>query len=723
MTTMHPPRLARWTLLVLRHRRPVLLGWLAVLAAGVAAAVLLPSHLVSSFTVPGSDSQRAEAVLAREFGERPPGTFTVVFRVHHASDRHMQARLRQRLERAAAALPGGRLGTFRVGAGVVYGEIGTTLGIQQAKRYTNDLRRALRTDGGPPALVTGQPAIQHDLDPVLASDLRRGEAIAIPLAVLVLAFVLGLSVALALPFVFAACSIAGTLVLLYVVARFVSVTPYAINLVELIGLGLAVDYSLLIVCRYREELRRGATRDEAVVRTMTSAGRAVVFSGMAVAIGLSLLLFVPVPFIRAMGLAGLLIPIVSIVAALTLQPALLSLCRGRAFAEPVRLSAPWEALARTIMRRPLAVLVPTAALLLAAAAPVFLMQLGPGSLASLPRTTEATRALVVLRNGFGAGALTPTQIVVDTGEPGGGRRPEVTAAVERLAHRIFHDPETYVVASGTRAPYVSSDGRAARVFVIGRHEYGLPASRALVDRVRNLHVPGASFPAGSRVYTGGAPPQGVDFLSRSYASFPWLVLAALAVTYLVLVRAFRSLLLPLKAVLLNLLSVAASYGLLVAVFRHGIGADLLGVERSTQIEGWIPIFLFATLFGLSMDYEVFMVSRMREGWDRDHDNVQAVAHGLERTGGLITAAALVMALSFGGFVLGSVPGLQQLGFGLVAAVLIDATLVRALLVPSLMAVLGGWNWWLPTRLGRLAASSALPARRPAVAPTLGGDGR
>jgi RND superfamily putative drug exporter len=212
-----------------------------------------------------------------------------------------------------------------------------------------------------------------------------------------------------------------------------------------------------------------------------------------------------------------------------------------------------------------------------------------------------------------------------------------------------------------------------------------------VARLRGLSVPGAE------VLVGGAGPKGADFLSRTYAFFPWLAAAALLLTYLVLARAFRSLLLPLKAVLLNLLSVAAAYGLLVLVFRFGVGAGLLGVERSAQIEGWIPIFLFAALFGLSMDYEVFLVSRMREEWNARRDNVGAVSFGLERTGRLITAAALVMAVSFGGFVVGSVPGLQQFGLGLALAVLIDATLVRALLVPSLMALLGRWNWWLPSR--------------------------
>jgi putative drug exporter of the RND superfamily len=243
--------------------------------------------------------------------------------------------------------------------------------------------------------------------------------------------------------------------------------------------------------------------------------------------------------------------------------------------------------------------------------------------------------------------------------------------------------------------------------VIGRHEYGATASRQLVARIRDTLVPASRFPAGTQVFAGGAAPKGADFLERAYAFFPWLIFIALALTYLVLACAFRSLLLPLKAVLLNLLSVAATYGLLVAVFRFGIGAHLLGVHRSAEIEGWIPVFLFATLFGLSMDYEVFLVSRMREAWDARHDNVEAVAFGLERTGRLITAAALVMAISFAGFVVGSVPGLQQFGLGLALAVLIDATLVRALLVPSLMAVMGRWNWWLPARLGSVPTAIRL----------------
>ena len=286
----------------------------------------LPAHLVNSFAVPGTASARAESALADGFGERPEGTFTVVFRVRHSSDRAVQERLRARLVRAARVLPGGHLATFRAGLGVVYGDVGTSLGLQRAKAYTGALRRAV----GPDALVTGQPAIQHDLDPELASDLRRGESFAIPLALLVLAFVLGLSLALAIPFVFAACTIAGTLALLYLTARVVPVTSYATNLVELIGLGLAIDYSLLIVCRFREELagrrrldRRGRRADDGGSRTR---GR----------------LLRPrrrdragAPPLRAGavhpddGTRGPLIPLVSIAGAVTLQPALLSFCGRR----------------------------------------------------------------------------------------------------------------------------------------------------------------------------------------------------------------------------------------------------------------------------------------------------------------------------------------------------------------------------------------------------------
>jgi RND superfamily putative drug exporter len=241
------------------------------------------------------------------------------------------------------------------------------------------------------------------------------------------------------------------------------------------------------------------------------------------------------------------------------------------------------------------------------------------------------------------------------------------------------------------------------VWVVGRHEYGDPESRALVGRIRDRYLREARFPPGTRVYVGGAPPQAVDYLDRTYTWFPWLVVVALALTYVVLLRAFRSLLLPLKAVILNALSVAATYGMLVVLFRWGAGS-IIGLQQADEIEAWIPIFLFAMLFGLSMDYEVFLVARMREAWEETRDNTVAVARGLERTGRIVTAAALIMVGAFSGFMAGRVVGLQEFGAGLACAVLIDVTIVRAILVPSLMAVLGKWNWYLPGRGSRSSLS-------------------
>ena len=696
----------RWTRAVLRFRGPVLLCWLAVLAVGVVASLRLPGLLANVFTVPGTQSDRARLILQHDFGERPDGVFTVVFRAK--TDR---AALQRELATAARLVPTGHASQLKRSAGIYFGEVDTTLDLQHAKGYTDTLRRVL-----PGAYVTGQPAIQHDLEPVLSHDLRRGEAIAVPIALAVLLAVFGLSLAVLVPFLFAACTITAALAAVYALAHAFTMVNYVANLVELVGLGLAVDYSLLVVYRFREELDRGDDVDGAIVRTMATAGRSVLFSGATVAIGLGLLLFVPVPFIRSLGVGGFLVPLASLAAAATLQPALLSLLgrRGagrypvaRVVRKRIRLPLPvlrgtvdveqglWARLARTIMRRPLPFLLVGATLLVAAAVPAAWLRVTPGSISALPGGSDSVRGLTLLRERAGAGALTPIEVVVDTGRGGGVRTPELKRVVKRFMNATFHDPEAYITASGPQPPYVDRTGRYRRVYVIGRHEYGEPESQALVRRLRGALIPRARFPKGVRVYVGGAPAQGVDYLSRSYTWFPWLVLAALVLTYIVLLRAFRSVLLPLKAVVLNLLSVAAVYGLLVVTFRWGVGAHLLGLYRADQIEGWIPIFLFAILFGLSMDYEVFLVTRMRESWDHVHDNTSAVAHGLERTGRIITAAALIMVAAFSGFVAGRVAGLQELGVGLALAILIDATLVRAILVPSLMAVFGRWNWWLP----------------------------
>jgi putative drug exporter of the RND superfamily len=696
----------RWTRAVLRRRTPILLCWVAVLAVGAFGALRLTALLATSFAVPGTDSERARTILAHDFRERTDGVFTVVFRT--SGDRRQ---LRARLAAAAEVVPTGHVAQLLSSGGVTWAEIQTTLDLQHAKRYTTAVRHALA--GEPRAYVSGQPGIQHDLDPILSSDLKRGEAIALPIALAVLVAVLGISFAVLVPFAVAASTIGLTLAIVYGIAHAVLMVSYVTNLVALIGVGLAVDYSLLVVSRFREELARNDSVDDAIVRTMETAGRAAMVSGASVAVGLAVLVAMPVPFIRSLGIGGLLVPLAAIAATATLQPVLLSLL-GRRGARYRRLGLPlpvlpgrtdvdtgfWARLARTIMRRPRTVLVLAATVLLAAAIPAVFLRVTPGSLAALPQSPESVRALTILRGAVGAGAISPTEIVVDSGRPGGARTPVVHSAVVRLAHRLVHDSEVYLVAIGRRAPYVDASGRYARLIVTGRHEYGDPRERSLVHRIRDAFVPAARFPTGARAYVGGGPAQGVDYLSRAYSIFPWLVVGVLALTYLILLRGFRSVVLPLKAVLLNLLSVAAVYGLLVVVFQWGVGADLFGLYRVPAVEGWIPIFLFAMLFGLSMDYEVFLVTRMRESWDHIADNTRAVAHGLERTGRVVTAAAIIMVAAFSGFIAGHVAGLQEFGMGLALAVFLDATVVRALLVPSLMAVFGRWNWWLPWGEGR-----------------------
>ena len=389
-------------------------------------------------------------------------------------------------------------------------------------------------------------------------------------------------------------------------------------------------------------------------------------------VGLGLLLLEPVPFVRSMGIAGLLIPVMSIVAAITLQPALLSLAGGR-IAGRRREGAAWGRLARVVMRRPAPFIAVGAAVLAGLAVPAAWLRITPGSLTGIPSSVESVQGYDLLRAGLGGGVVTPTHVVI---------APRAPAAAARLVEELTHDPEVLLVASGRKPPY-TGDGDQ-QVIVANRHDWGDAATRSFVRRLRDRLIPAARFPARSDVVAGGAPPQGVDFVDRTFGAFPWVVGAILALTFVVLARAFRSLLLPLKAVVLNALSVAASYGVLSLLFRH-------------PIEAWIPVFLFASLFGLSMDYEVFMVSRMREAHDAGERDADAVAHGLERTGPIVSAAAAIMVIAFSSFAAGRIEGLRQFGTGLAVAVALDATVIRVLLVPSLMTVLGRWNWWLPSR--------------------------
>jgi putative drug exporter of the RND superfamily len=703
----------RWTRTMIRYRWAVVAVWAVVFVASMAATLRLSDLLTNRFSLPGTDTARAERILEEEFGQKTTGSFTIVARGEPGSAGSLLDQVAEAAARASAELPTSQVaGVQQVSDSVVTALIVSNLEPADAKGYTDDMRDAVGEVIGAEVLVSGQAAIEHDLDPVFAEDLKIGELfIAVPLALLILVFVFG-TLAFLLPFVFAAAAIPTTLGIIWIFANFMELTTYLQNLVMLIGFGIAIDYSLLVVYRYREELQKASSKEDAIVRTMETAGRAVVFSGSAVGIGLALMLFMPLPFMRGFGIGGLVIPLVSVVCALTLLPVLLyflaapldrvrliprRIAERRADAE----SNMWVRLSRAIMRRPALVAATTTAFLVLLALPVFTIEVGPGSNEGIPQDLEGIRGLNIVSEELGDGALAPTAIVVDTARPGGLEDEDVQAALARLEEGLAADPEVAQVTFDPESVQnVDPTAQYLHVEVTGESEYGVPSALDFVERLRDDIIPAAGFPENTSVYAGGGPPSGVDFLDLTYGAFPWLVLGVLLLTYVLLLRAFRSLVIPLKAIILNLLSIGAAYGLLVVFFKWG-AADWFGLISFDQIEGWIPVFVFAMVFGLSMDYEVFLVSRMREEWDETHDNVRAVSLGLAKTGRIVTAAGLIMFAAFMGFVAGSIVGLQQFGFGLATAILIDVTIVRALLVPSAMALFGRWNWWLPAPVAKV----------------------
>jgi RND superfamily putative drug exporter len=722
-----------WTAGIQRRRYPVVVAWIALVAVALAAQYggfgpKLSDLLSNRFDLPGTESARALAILQKNFHERDDSSFTVVFQPTGSVPVNRAAAL-QSLETQAHTLGKGVIGPLRTTRdGVLYATIGTTLAPDKAQELVPKIRAARPNIPGVRTYLTGTVAVNKDLQPVFDHDLQRGEfLIALPVATLVLLFIFGTAAATVVPLIMALATVPTTLGIVWAIANFLSMAIYVQQLVSLIGIAIAIDYSLLIVYRYREELIR--TPDDAPLAlrtTMNTAGRAVLFSGVTVAIGLALLVLLPLPFIRSMGIGGVLIPLVSVAAAMTLLPAVLAIMgtgvnRFRVVPRSVierrknSDTGVWARLAQTIMKRPKLIAVIVSAVLIASAIPAVFLSLTPGSSKGLPPQSEAVQGLKVLEARLGPGTLSPAIVVVDSGRAGGAATE--LPAVERLAREVRADPEVASVQSPTPAKtayLVDRSGRYLRMIIATKTDYGTDQAKKFTGRLRGTYIPDARF-GDAVVLAGGGPPTGVDFIDRAYSLFPWLVLTVLILTYIVLLRAFRSVVLPLKAVLLNVLSITATYGILVITFKWGAG-QAIGLTQSNQIEAWIPIFLFAMLFGLSMDYEVFLLSRMREIYDETGDTNLAVTQGLEKTGRIVTAAAAIMVAAFSGFVVGSLLGLQEFGWGLAIAIAIDATVIRALLVPALMAIMGDWNWYLPTWAAR--AARIVP---PQPAPSESGD--
>jgi RND superfamily putative drug exporter len=709
--------LSTFTRQVIKFRLVVVFLWIGIFAFGVFANGGINAKLSTSLAVPGSESTKAEEITVRHFGENSEGTFTVVYEFQDGTAEEITV-LKAKVAAVAATIPTGKVIQSKVLGGILYTGVGTSLNLKDAAQLTGQLRQALAAQGLAKAMVTGPPAIQGDFEPILSSDLRGGGILAIALAILMLIAVFGLSRAVVIPFITAGATIAAAISSVYLLADHVLMVLYIPNVVELIGLGLAIDYSILITHRFLAEIKATPdNRHDAVVRTMATAGRTVVLSGLTASIGLATLFFVPIPFIRSLGASGLVVPVVSVLAALTLQPVMLIYLgalgvkprwiRG-VFNSIDEMNGVWARIAGMVIKRPWHILVSGVLVLLIAASSIGWLQLTPTSLRAIPAEIESSRGLNYVVDHVGPGIVTPTVIVIDYGKPGQATLPENEKLRTKLGLSVIVDDEVLGGQTDSTPQYVDPTGRFQRIFILGVHEFGSEESKSFIKRLRTQYIPQSELSQIATIYVGGAAAQGVDFLNVVYGVFPFIFIAALAIAYFLLIRSFRSLVLPLVAVLLDLLSLAATYGLLVAVFRFGFLSPILGTYHVSQIEGWVPIFLFAVLFGLSMDYEVFIVSRMREARDQGKSTSDAIKEGLAHTGGVVTAAAVILVGALGGLANGQIAGLQELGVGLALGILIDATIVRTLLLPSVMIILGKWNWWLPESVARAAMTKASP---------------
>jgi RND superfamily putative drug exporter len=552
--------------------------------------------------------------------------------------------------------------------------------------------------------VAGNPSLNADFSRVAEEDAQKGEAIGMLIALIVLVVVFASILAALLPVVMAIFAIAIALGLVTLIGQLVEFNLFVTNMITMIGLAVGIDYSLFIVSRFREERKKGFEKLDSIGAAGATANRAVFFSGMTVVLALLGMFIIPTTIFRALAAGAMLVTVAAIAASMTLLPAVLALLGDKInwprLSKRARLDTPhdvqggvWDRLARGVMARPWAFLI-TGVLVLGFLGS-FYFQLNKGSSTDINQLPDvpSKAAFLTLQREFAGGLADPVQIVV-TGDT---QSTETQSAIEQLqqgiaANDAFSDRTTVTP---------SEDGSAIEVSAFLQGETQGEAAFDAVSALRDDIVPSAfgSVPD-TQVNVGGNSAIFLDFLHQT-DSYQWIVLAfVLGLSFILLTVVFRSIVVPIKAILLNLLSVAAAYGAITLVFQKGVGIGIFNAigfnfHQSPAVEAWLPLFLFSVLFGLSMDYEVFLLSRIREEYDKTHDNTEAVAYGLRTTAGIITGAAIIMVCVFTAFASGRLGPLQQMGFGLAVAVFMDATIVRVLLVPASMRLLGDWNWYLP----------------------------
>ncbi|MBA2701924.1 MAG: MMPL family transporter [Chloroflexi bacterium] len=741
---------------VVRRARWVIVAWALLLLLALPLAPQAPGALsAGGFILGDLESARAKSTLEAELGA-PPSALVVVF-----SSPTLQAGT-PAFELAASAAMGDIPGAPHV-AGVIshllqprqisadrhtaYDIVFLDLPPDDSPDALPILRERLHAAPGLDVELAGGPAFYGDVQTVSEQDLQRSEIISLPLAALTLLLVFGSLVAAGVPLVVGGASVIVALAAIFLVASVTPMSIFVLNLATLLGLGLGVDYSLLMTSRFREELAHRPVDDpervgEAVRITVATAGRAVFFSGLTVLLGLLGLVLFEFMILRSVGIAGAIVVGLAVVAALTLLPALLVLIGPRVDRFAVRrvtvattADGPWARLAHWVMRRPVAVLVPTLAVLLLLGSPFLHVRFNAPDAAILPPSVPSRAAFDRLQAEFGEGEFAPLSLAVRT--VGAATEADNLGRLYEYSRRLAADPRVarveslvdvdprlgleqyrllYADPNGPRDRFVAAGLAATTAGDLTAFSVYTPygpnreEGRALVRAIRDPAGPLAP-PAGVTVLVGGGAADVSDVVDRVAADFPRTALFIVVTTYLVLFALLRSVVLPAKALVMNTLSIVASFGALVWIFQDGNLSALLGFQPLGFVETTQPVILFCVLFGLSMDYEVFLLSRMKEVWDRTGDNTEAVARGLERSGRIVTSAALIVVVVASSFAFADIVLIKALGIGMAIAVALDATVVRALLVPATMRLLGRWNWWMPAGLERFVGDR-LPASAP-----------
>ena len=609
--------------------------------------------------------------------------------------------------------------------GATYIPLALTGNLKEAERNVEQVLHIVEegnADGEFLILMGGRASISFESNELATEDLEQGERFGVPVALLILLLLFGAVIAALAPLALAIVSIVIALGLVALIGQAFELVLFVTLMITMIGLAVGIDYSLIIISRFREEMEKGLDKFQAVERAGAAAGRTVLFSGLTVMIALSGMLMIPEAFFRSIAIGAMMVVFVAVLATMTFLPALLALLgarinflsipflrRTRTEAEPTSGRGFWEVVTAAVMRFPIISLVVVGAPMVALIVVFFDIETGLSGVDSFPEKAQTRQAFFVLEENFSFGLLSPFEVVID----GDIDSPSVAAAIEDLQSSVAEDPR--FPAPGTLT--VNADGDLA-LFKVAIH--GEPSSKTALDGLeilRTQHIDPAFAGVPARVLVGGATSVTSDLSDILDRYTPIVFAFVLLTSFIILMLVFRSIVIPVKAVVMNLLSVGASYGLLALVFQKGVGAGLLGFQHAEVIDFWIPLFLFSVLFGLSMDYHVFLLSRIRERYDQTGDNAAAVAYGLRSTASIITGAALIMVAVFGAFAAGETIINQQVGFGLAVAIFLDATLVRSVLVPASMELLGRGNWYLPSWLSwlpdlRVEPVEEPPARKP-----------